>query len=239
MKKGLIVCLIALSFSGTLALPAHADLVVYDPSAVAQMIQNVAQTLQQIQLMQQNLQAMDPNAAAASAAQIQASLGSLINMQQQVQGMVMDYQRMQQQWDATYMDFGSYNGMTATDYAQNMMNLLTQTNSQIYDAMRAQGLVSQIGADVGNLQKLVTVSQNAQGALAAAQVANQIAALQTQQMMRLQQMMAESNQAQAAYYKLLVDKDAQAKAASDKFFNGSVQSNPLQQDSQGSGVGRY
>jgi P-type conjugative transfer protein TrbJ len=90
--------------------------------------------------------------------------------------------------------------MTGADYAAHAYSVLQSTNDVIYDAMRAQGLVAQIGADTANLQSLMSASQSAQGALAAAQAGNQIAVLNTQQMMRLQQIMAASNQAQTAYY---------------------------------------
>jgi P-type conjugative transfer protein TrbJ len=211
--------------TGLIGVPKAEALTVFDPTnysansqTLLQQIQSVAYQYQQIQYSLQNLAAMDPAAAAANLGQVQQALTQLVALQQQARGIVLDYQNFQQQWDSKYKEFGDFHGMTGADYAAHAYSVLQSTNDVIYDAMRAQGLVAQIGADTANLQSLMSASQSAQGALAAAQAGNQIAVLNTQQMMRLQQIMAASNQAQTAYYAEIKQREAMAQSAADQWY---------------------
>lgn len=200
MKKKLLHATLAAALLLTpLAPRAEAALTVYDPAAVEQMVQNVTYMSQQLQLSLQNLAKMDSSAASANMGQIQQQLAQLQQLQSQIRGLTMDYANMEQSWDETYKDFGDFNGMSGQDYASHAQKLAEVTNNSIYDAMVAQGLVAQLGNDEANLQSLAAASQNAQGALAAVQAGNQIAALQAQQLMRLQQIMAQSERAKSAY----------------------------------------
>lgn len=99
--------------------------------------------------------------------------------------------------------------------------------------MSAQGLVSTIPGQAVNLQGLINSSQNAQGALAAAQAGNQIAAMNAQQMMILQQMIAQSNQAQMSYLAQQQQEKAMAKAAADQWFGERP---PVTEGGQGPGI---
>lgn len=182
-------------------------------------------TAKQLEAALSNLATMDPATAAANMGQIQQTLAQLQTLQQEVTGMTMDYQNFQQQWDAIYQDFGAYNGMSGTDYANQAQQINKATQQQIYDAMRAQGLISGIPGDAANLQQLMNASQSSQGALAAAQAGNQISGIMAQQIMRLQQMMSQSNQAQLTYYEQKQHQDAAAEAAAANAYNSEVELN--------------
>ena len=69
---------------------------------------------------------------------------------------------------------------------------------QAFGAVQDDALAA-VGRRNTRVQSLAAASQNAQGALAAVQAGNQIAALQAQQLMRLQQIMAQSERAKSAY----------------------------------------
>lgn len=227
MKKSMT----ALVFAGLVAIqaiPAHAlfgggisgPLPVYntDKTVDAATIATQVNTAQQLQAELQNLASMDPATAAANMGRIQSDLQQLINLQNQMNGLVMDYSNFQNAWDAQYQDFGAYNGMSAGQYATNAQQLLSSLNQSLYNSMLAQGLVAQTGADSVSLQNLLDASQNAQGALAAAQVANQMAAMQAQQLMKLQQIVATSNRAQSEWMAYQAHKEAMAQASVDQFF---------------------
>lgn len=175
-------------------------------------------TLQQLEAALKNLSSMDVASAAANMGQIQQTLAQLQAVQQQATGLTMDYQNFQQQWDQTYPDYASYTGMSGADYANQVQQLSEVTQKQIYDAMLAQGLVSQVNGDARNLQSLLSASQSAEGALAAAQAGNQIAAITSQQLMRLQQIVAQSNQAQLSYQEEQKRKERMAKEAMNQYF---------------------
>lgn len=213
---GILTSLLLTAVSSFFLPAAQAFYEVHDSDNIAQAIQQVAYQSQQVQMQLQNLANMDQASAAANMAQIQQQLQQLVQLQQEVQGMTLDYQATQEQWNQLYGT--DYSNMNNTDFAEQAQKLSDQTNKSIYDAMRAQGLVSQIGTDSANLQSLLQASQSAQGALAAAQVGSQIAALQAQQLMRLQQIMAQSNQAQAAYYAEQKQKEAMAKESTSQYF---------------------
>lgn len=185
-------------------------------------------TAQQLEAALKNLASMDSSTAAANMGQIQQTLAQLQALQQQVTGMSMDYQNFQQQWDANY-------GMSGTDYAYQVQQLTQSTQRQIYDAMRAQGLISDIPSDAANLQQLMNASQSSQGALAAAQAGNQISGILAQQIMRMQQIMAQSNQAQLAYQEKKQQQEAMAHEASEAFFQESDE--PIK--GQGPGFGGF
>lgn len=182
-------------------------------------------TLKQLEAALSNLALMDPATAAANIGQIQQTLGQLQILQQEVTGMTMDYQNFQQQWDNTYQDFGAYNGMSGNDYAYQAQQLNLATQRQIYDAMRAQGLIAGIPGDATNLQQLMVASQSSEGALAAAQAGNQISGIIAQQMMRLQQMISQSNQAQLSYQEQKQQQDAAAEAAAANAYDSDIQLN--------------
>lgn len=196
-----------------------------DKTVDAATIATQLNTAQQLEAALSNLASMDPATAAANMGQIQQTLAQLQMLQQEVTGMTMDYQTFQQQWDATYQDFGAYNGMSGSDYANQAQKINQATQQQIYDAMRAQGLISGIPGDAASLQQLLNASQSSQGALAAAQAGNQISGIMAQQIMRLQQMMSQSNQAQLTYYEQKQHQDAAAEAAAANAYSSDAELN--------------
>lgn len=164
-------------------------------------------TLKQLEATLKNLDTMDPATAEATIASVQASLEQMTEMQNNMDGLIMDYANFQAAWDSQYHDFSDYGGMSGEEYAQNAQNLLSSLNQSVYNAMQAQGLVAQNYDTASALQTLMQASQSAEGALSAAQVANQIAALQVQQLMQFQQIVAQSNRAQSEWLAMQTHKE--------------------------------
>lgn len=156
-------------------------------------------TMKQLEAALANLATMDPATAAANAQYIQQMIQQLINMQNQMQGLVMDYSNFQESWNQQYPAFSDYKGMTAEEYAQNAQKLLDDFNTRSYYTMQSQGVIANNAGTAAMLDDLLRQSNNAQGALAAAQIGHQIAALQIQQMLQFQQMMAQSQREQSQW----------------------------------------
>lgn len=175
-------------------------------------------TAQQLAAALKNLETMDPGAAAANAGYIYSNLQQLISVQNNLQGMVMDYANFQSSWDSQYHDFADYAGMSGEQYSQNAQNLLNALNQSIYNAMQAQGFIANNSDTTAMLQQLLQASQTAQGAKAAAQVGNMIAAQQVQQMMQFQQMFAQSQRQQSEWLAYQAHKEAMAREANEQFF---------------------
>lgn len=230
MKRLVSACTIGLVVLGTslCGMPVHAlfggglkgPLPVYsvDKTVDAATIATQINTLKQLDAALKNLQTMSPEVAAANVNLIQKYLQDLLTMQRNMEGMVMNYSDFQKTWDSQYHDFSEYSGMTGEEYAQNAENLLKALNQSVYNSMQAQGLVAQHYDTASALQGLIQASQSAEGALAAAQVANQIAALQLQQMMNFQQIVAQSNRAQSEWLAYQAHKEKMRQEATKQFF---------------------
>jgi P-type conjugative transfer protein TrbJ len=102
--------------------------------------------------------------------------------------------------------------------------------------MKAQGLVAQIDDDAANLDSLLRASSSASGALAAAQAGNQIAGVTSQQLMRLQHIVAASYRAQSSFYAEQAQKQAMSKADSERFFKSTIKK---PSEGQGRGTKKY
>ena len=187
----------------------------------------------------QNLANMDSYAAGRTINGIKSSLMKLSDLKSNVRGITMDYMKLESAWDSVYQkDFTAFNGKSAKEYVEAADKALKQTNNATYDAMRAQGLVAQIDDDAANLESLLNASNSAKGALAAAQAGNQIAGVTSQQLMRLQHIVAASYRAQSSFYAEQAQKQAMAKAHSEKFYGDKIKK-PLQGQGNGKSTKQY
>ncbi|SDF61172.1 hypothetical protein [Sporolituus thermophilus] len=217
--------------------PAEA-LVVYDPTAVAKLVQQIAIQNQQLQAELAQLANMDAAASAYGQAAVQQALAQLAENFATMQSLVAGYADFQAAWAQVYPDFAAWSGYSPDQYSTAAQAVLAQTNAAIYDAMRAQQLIgAQLPSTSAALQTLMAASATAPGALAAAQAGNQIAALMAQQMMALGQIMSQANQMQAAWYQQQLQERAAAAAAAAQWFDLSravenEQSRPLSQPHQ-------
>ena len=189
-----------------------------DKSVDAATLATQINTAQQLQAALANLAKMDATTAAENQQLIYSNLQQLAQLQQQMQSLVMDYSEFQNSWNNMYPEFQS-------DYANQANQIVSATDQAVYEAMLMQGMgVAGISNSSANLQGLLNASQTAQGALAAAQAGNQIAAIQAQQFMQLQQMIAQSNNAQLAYQKQKMEQDRAAEQAAAQAYYSDIDS---------------
>lgn len=224
MKK-IFVILLGICLALPLAsIPSYAvGIPVVDTNAIIQWAKQIDQMKQQIKMMKANLQRLSSVVSNANLRNIKANLQGLMALQQKYRGIVYNYKNFERNWDSVYKSFKEFNGMNASQYANQAKKILTQTDNAIYDAMSSQGLIANMGNDAANLQSLLAASNSSEGALAATQAGNQIAGLQIMQLMRMQQIMATSYRAQTSYYAQEVQNKAMSDAATEKFFKHSTQ----------------
>jgi len=211
--------------------------IVFDPSVFMQTLlgyftqiedysnqaEQLSNQIQSLMNEAQNLASMDSYAAGRAINGIRNSLAKLSDLKANVRGITMDYMQLESAWDSIYKkDFKDFNGKSAKEYVEAADKALKQTNNATYDAMRAQGLVAQIDDDAANLDSLLRASQSASGALAAAQAGNQISGVTSQQLMRLQHIVAASYRAQSSFYAEQAQREAMSRAASKKFYGEGV-----------------
>ena len=222
MKK-IITILILLAFlviSGPV--PKAEALIVYDPTNYAANIQTslkqVESVINELKMLENQAKQLLQLGQIPELQQLQQTFGQLMQIRKEVTSLLNSYGQFQQEWDGVFKDFASISGMSATEWAQQAEKMVQESNKALFDSVKAQTTVAQIENDAQALSALQNASQNAQGVLQAAQAGNQIAATTTQQLMRLQSIMAASNTAQSVYYRELKARDEKAAAEGARFF---------------------
>ena len=226
MKKFLTV--LALAIMVQLAGPTQKvqAMIVYDPTNYAA---NIQTSLKQIESVVNELKMLENQAKnlaslgqVAELSQLKSSLSQLMALKSQVDGLLGGFENYQTEWDSVFKDFATVNGMSGTQYAAHAKAQLDALSKAAYNATRQQLQVKDtVNSDAEALQALLDASSTTTGALQAAQAGNQIAGVVAQQLLKLQTTMASSNAAQLSYTNYLMDKDKQAAARAQKFFETS------------------
>ena len=244
LKQNILIAILGISLSLpallTQTVPkANAGAVVYDPTNYVQnyisALQSVRQTVleaqtvaQQIMQLRNEVQMivnqgrMLANLPTSLQAEIMNSFRSLETVLANSRGIVQDYNGLQTQFDDLFRT-SDYTGWTGADYKNSVSRLSQETLDAANNAMEAQGLIADLAADSVALDGLMTASKTAQGQLSALQAANEISGLMTQNLMRLETIVASSAKAQAteiaAKAKIKQDNAAKWQASIDKLLN--------------------
>jgi P-type conjugative transfer protein TrbJ len=188
------------------ALPASAQMTVFDPSNYSQNLLTAARTLQQVNnqiLSLQNEAQMLINQARnlaslpySSLQQIQQSIGRTRQLLGQAQNIAYDVQQIDQAFSTTY------GPVSASQSDQSLIaNARTRWQNSVaglQDALRIQAtVVGNLDTNRLEMSALVDASQGAAGALEAAQAGNQLIALQAQQLADLTATVAAQGRAQS------------------------------------------
>ena len=221
MKR--ILAILVLSALLTVSTPPKAEaLTVFDPTNYAANIQTslkqVESVINELKMLENQAKQLLQLGQIPELQQLSKTFNDLMKIRSEVTSLLNSYDQFQQEWDGVFKDFASVSGMSATEWATQAQKMVNESNKALYDSVKAQTTVSQIESDAQALAALQTASSNAQGVLQAAQAGNQIAATTTQQLMRLQSIMAASNTAQATYYRELRARDEKAAAEGARFF---------------------
>ena len=180
-------------------------------SAYAQQVQQY-----QLQLQQYANQIRNTVAPAAQvwqqAQQTMNSVMGTVNMfqggQSQLQSYLNQFQNVNYWLSASP---SSYTWQTAGSMAQK------QANDALVKGIVAQQ--AQIRADAATLERLQYQASTADGQMAALMAANQLAALQQEQLLQIRALLVQEQQALAARAQTLANDEAMREAATEKFFN--------------------
>lgn len=188
------------------ALPASAQMTVFDPSNYSQNVLTAARTLQQVNnqiVSLQNEAQMLINQARnlaslpySSLQQLQQSIGRTRQLLAEAQGIAYDVQQIDQAFSTTYAPAST---------TQSDQSLITRAQARwqnavasLQDALRVQAtVVGNLDTNRAEMASLVGASQGAAGALQAAQAGNQLLALQAQQLADLTAAVAAQGRAQS------------------------------------------
>jgi P-type conjugative transfer protein TrbJ len=194
-----------LALSGS-ALPASAQMTVFDPSNYSQNLLTAARTLQQVNnqiLSLQNEAQMLINQARhltslpySSLQQLQQSIGRTRQLLGQAQNIAYDVQQIDRAFSTTYAPVLA--NQSAQSLIANARTRWENSAAGLQDAMRIQAaVVGNLDTNRSEMSALIDASQGAAGALEAAQAGNQLVALQAQQLADLTATVAAQGRAQS------------------------------------------
>lgn len=195
----------AVVIAGT-ALPAAAQMTVFDPSNYSQNLLTAARTLQQVNnqiVSLQNEAQMLINQARhltslpySSLQQLQQSIGRTRQLLGQAQNIAYDVQQIDRAFSTTYAPASANQSDQAL--IANAQARWQNSVAGLQDALRVQAtVVGNLDTNRTEMSALVDASQGAVGALEAAQAGNQLLALQAQQLADLTAAIAAQGRAQS------------------------------------------
>ena len=232
MKKPCLRTILACGIATVLitsALPAHAQLTVFDPSNFSQNVLTAARELQQvnneIQMLQNqaiSLINQARNLASlpySSLAQLKQSITQTQQLLAQAQRIGYDVATIDQAFTQIYPEV--YSGaITPQQLAADAKTRWQNSLAAYQDAMRVQaGVVQNLDSTRTEIDALISASQSATGALQAAQSGNQLVALQTRQLADFTAVMAAIARAQSLEGARNVESEEQARAQLTRFFD--------------------
>src|SRR6516162_6457920 len=224
MKKSALTA-VALALVAALPLSSPGTMHVLDSSNLTQnvitalhQVSAYAQQVQQYQLQLQQYANQIRNTVAPAAQvwqQAQQTMNSVlgtVNMfqggQSQLQSYLNQFQNVNYWLSASP---SSYTWQTAGSMAQK------QANDALVNGIVAQQ--AQIRADAATLERLQSQASTAEGQMAALMAANQLVALQQEQLLQIRALLVQEQQALAARAQTLANDEAMREAATKKFFD--------------------
>lgn len=198
--------ILALVCLGAVATPAAAQLTVHDPMNYAQNVVQAARSLEQINHQIASLQ-NEATMLVNQARNLESlPVSSLTRLQAQVsrtQALLGQAQRLAYDVEAIETAFKGPYGAARLDATEQDLVARAQERwatsvGAFEDALKVQaGVVGGLETSRAEMQTLVMASQNASGALQAAQAGNQLLSLQSQQLTQITALLAAQGRAQA------------------------------------------
>ena len=233
-NKSLIAGLSGLAIAGAAIVgltlrsaPAEAQLTVFDPSNYSQNLLTAARTLgqinNQIKMLQNQAQSLinqAKNLSTISFPELQAlqqTLQQSDKLMGQAQGIQFKVSGLDQQFKSLFPT--SFNAaLTSNQQVANARSRLDTSMAAYKQTMTVQArVVENIAANEANLSGIVGRSQNAEGALQAAQATNQLLALVAKQQFQIQTLMAAQYRADALERANRTQAQSDAQGATAKF----------------------
>jgi P-type conjugative transfer protein TrbJ len=227
VRKTITAVVLCLSLAA-LAPKAHAVLPVTDAGSITQQLIAYAMQAQQytnqVQQLQNQYQQLLNDAQNLRNLNWQAPLSDLNQVAQIMQnasGIASSFASAQAQFQELYPDFNHYSGMQGAAYLNQASSWLRQNRNAALDTTRVQArLRDAFSYDQNTLNNASNRSAAAQGTRDALQAGNQLLALQTKQLMQLQQLLSATASMDAGYAAERASKEAAAQQRNkDRFWD--------------------
>jgi P-type conjugative transfer protein TrbJ len=237
MKRPLLACLTgaALIAAGTPHV-ARAQLTVIDPAILVQSIisalHNVQTVLNQVTQIShevqslayqaQNLQNMPASVTNSVMGQYTLQFSQLVGAMQNLNGIAQNVATLTAKYNSTYPNLALALGpLSNANVMSQLTGWLNQSRSVYQGAYATQAqVISTLPADTNNIQTLLRTSSTSQGALDAIQAGNQLNGQIAAQLMKMNQQMAATNQAQLNWIAQQTQMIAQAQKNSQDGLSG-------------------
>lgn len=232
MKRLLTILVLALSSPLLLSHPALAQFgfggIVFDPRNFAENVLTAARTLRQInnQVAQiQNEIRMLENQARhleslpdSIAAEIKERLLTIDGLIRTAQGIAYEVDAIEGQYETIYRESYGDNPPPAPVIVQEARMAWQQSRQGYIHALQVQAsVVSNVRVDIAQLETVVGQSQAAVGSLQAVQAGNQIAALNAEQLMQMQELLVAQYRAEALERSRLIAEEERGRARFRRF----------------------
>src|SRR6516165_7398335 len=212
-----LVAALPISSPGTMPVIDYSNLTQNITTALHQ-VSAYAQQVQQYQLQLQQYANQIRNTV-APAAQVWQQAQQTMNS---VMGTVKMFQGGQSQLQSYLNQFQNVNyWLSASPSSYTWQTAGSMAQKQANDAL-VNGIVAQqaqIRADAATLERLQSQASTAEGQMAALMAANQLAALQQEQLLQIRALLVQEQQALVARAQTLANDEAMREAATEKFFN--------------------
>lgn len=232
MKRLLTILVLAMSSPMILLQPAFAQFgfggIVFDPKNFAENVLTAARTLRQInnQVAQiQNEIRMLENQARhleslpdSIAAEIKERLLTIDELIRTAQGIAYEVDAIEGQYETIYRESYGDNPPPAPVIVQEARMAWQQSRQGYIHALQVQAsVVSNVRVDIAQLETVVGQSQAAVGSLQAVQAGNQIAALNAEQLMQMQELLVAQYRAEALERSRLIAEEERGRARFRRF----------------------
>ena len=172
-------------------------------------------------MMTQQMKSIPGQLAGEQIQLLQNNIKEISEIQNSAKSIMKDYRDYQNQFNQVYKDFKDLKNMKSEDYVRYMDKMATELNNSIYDAMKSQGMTAQLGNDSANLSRLANQVYSAEGQQQVLQTMANISAVNGQQLIRMQKMMADTNKVQMQYLEQKVQEEKLAKEKTKNIYNKS------------------
>jgi P-type conjugative transfer protein TrbJ len=192
--------------------PAAAQWIVEDPgnlveniisaientATVANQITQLAHEVESLGYQAQNLRSMSPGVSSGVLTQYTGQFAQLVLAMQNINGIAQNVATLTTRYNATFPNTALAQGPLSTaNVMSQLTNWLNQSRSVYQGAYNTQAqVIRSLPADSSTMQTLLQTSSASQGSLDAIQAGNQINGQVASQLMKLNQQMAATNQAQ-------------------------------------------
>ena len=217
-----LVVALGLGMTTTGPQPAHAQMTVIDPTAIAQAIKQVTQQLQQIQQLKAQLTnqaAMLQKLGTDVTGPLQSITSQATQLLQQAQGIGYNSQNLSQQYQQTYP--ANMQGMSFAQITQALAGWQTNSRQTLQEAMATQNQIVQAQPATANaVNGAVTASQGAAGQTGAIQATNQLLAALSTQLTQLQTILITQGRAEQTAASQAQAAEAAGDAEHTRVFHG-------------------